>query len=136
MTTLPARTRSFSHGDTLLQAGSDHEEGFVILSGHVKLRPELGAMVERAGQGAVIGAVSLLFGGAQEYTAVARGDVEAAIVDRATMAPSSRAIPSSCARRPAESFHASTWCRGRSATPFRPPMTAPLPHQAPDPISA
>jgi len=85
MTTPPARIRSFSHGDTLLQAGSDHEEGFVILSGHVKLRPKLGAMVERAGQGAVIGAVSLLFRGAQEYTAVARGDVEAAIVDRATV---------------------------------------------------
>jgi hypothetical protein len=89
MTTLPARTRSFSHGDTLIQAGSDHEEGFVILSGHVKLRPELGAMVERAGQGAVIGAVSLLFGGAQEYTAVARGDVEAAsgILSRLDLVP-------------------------------------------------
>lgn len=85
MTSLPARTRTFSNGETLLQAGSDHGTGFVVLSGHVELRSGHGAMIERAGQGAVIGAVSLLFGGAQEFTVVAKGEVEAAIVDRATV---------------------------------------------------
>ena len=69
----------------MLQAGGDFETGFVILSGHVELRTVSGALVEQAGQGAVLGAVSLLFGGAQEFTATAKDQVEAAMVDRATV---------------------------------------------------
>jgi CRP-like cAMP-binding protein len=85
MSNLPARTRSFAHGDTLLQAGGDHEVGYVILSGLVELRKETGALVENAEQGAVIGATSLLFGSAQEFNAIAKGPVEAATIDRATV---------------------------------------------------
>ena len=69
----------------MLQAGGDFETGFVILSGHVELRTVSGALVEQAGQGAVLGAISLLFGGAQEFTATAKDQVEAAMVDRATV---------------------------------------------------
>ena len=65
----------------MLQAGGDFETGFVILSGHVELRTVSGALVEQAGQGAV----SLLFSGAQEFTATAKDQVEAAMVDRATV---------------------------------------------------
>lgn len=85
MTNLPARTRSFSDGETLLAAGTDHEVGFVILSGLVELRNDLGALIEQAGQGAVLGAVSLLFGGGQEYSAIAKGPVEAVGIDRASV---------------------------------------------------
>lgn len=85
MSNLPARTRTFADGETLLQAGGDHEAGYVILAGHVDVRTDLGAAIERVGQGAVVGAVSLLFGGAQEFTVIAKGPVEAAIVDRATV---------------------------------------------------
>jgi hypothetical protein len=69
----------------MLQAGGDFETGFVILSGHVELRTVSGALVEQAGQGAVLWAVNLLFGGAQEFTATAQDQVEAAMVDRATV---------------------------------------------------
>jgi CRP-like cAMP-binding protein len=85
MTNLPARTRSFSDGDILLEAGADHERGFVILSGHVEIRSEAGALIEIAAQGAVLGAVSLLFGGGQEYRATAKGAVEAISVDRTSV---------------------------------------------------
>ena len=82
---LPARTRSFAYGETLLQAGADHEVGFVILSGLVELRRDTGKLVENAEQGTVIGAVSLLFRGARELNAIAKGPVEAATIDRATV---------------------------------------------------
>ncbi len=85
MSNLPARTRNFSDGEVLLEAGFDHETGYVILSGHVRLRTESGALVETAAQGQVIGAVSVLFGGAQELTATAHGPVEAVPFDRATV---------------------------------------------------
>jgi len=85
MTNLPARTRSFSDGEVLLEAGSDHETGFVILSGHVEIRNATGGLIELASQGAVLGAVSLLFGGGQEYRATAKGAVEAISVDRASV---------------------------------------------------
>ena len=85
MTNLPALTRNFADGDILLEAGSDHETGYVILSGHVRLRSEHGALVESAAQGQVVGAVSVLFGGPQEFTAVAHGPVEAVAFDRATV---------------------------------------------------
>jgi CRP-like cAMP-binding protein len=85
MLNLPARTRSFAHGETLLQAGADHEVGFVILSGLVELRRDTSKLVENAEQGTVIGAVSLLFGGAQKLNDIAKGPVEAATIDRATV---------------------------------------------------
>ena len=69
----------------MLQAGDDFETGLVILSGHLELRTVSGALVEQAGQGAVLWAVNLLFGGAQEFTATAQDQVEAAMVDRATV---------------------------------------------------
>jgi len=79
---LPARTRVFADGEVLLQAGSDHEIGFVILSGRVRLYDQLDVPVETLTDGDVAGAVSLLFGGAQTLTAVASGPVEAATIDR------------------------------------------------------
>lgn len=85
MTNLPARTRSFSDGEILLAAGTDHDAGFVILSGHVEVRNDIGTVIEQAGQGAVLGAVSLLFGGGQEYSAIAKGPVEAVSIDRASV---------------------------------------------------
>ena len=91
MLNLPARTRSFAHGETLLQAGADHEVGFVILSGLVELRRDTSKLVENAEQGTVIGAVSLLFGGAQELNDIAKGPVEAATIDARTV--SAPAVP-------------------------------------------
>lgn len=85
MTNLPARTRSFADGEILLDMDSDYEIGFVILAGHVELRNELGTLIESVGQGAVLGAVSLLFGGGQEFRAIAKGPVEAVSVDRASV---------------------------------------------------
>lgn len=82
MSNLPARTRVFADGDVLLQAGSHREMGFVVLSGYVRLHDELGSAVQTLGEGDVIGAMSLLFGGAQDMTAVASGPVEAAAIDR------------------------------------------------------
>ncbi|MBO6784075.1 MAG: cyclic nucleotide-binding domain-containing protein [Alphaproteobacteria bacterium] len=85
MNNLPARTRTFADGEILLEAGYDHEIGYVILSGHVRLRSGHGALVESAAQGEVIGGASVLFGGPQELTAIAHGPVEALAIDRATV---------------------------------------------------
>jgi hypothetical protein len=45
MNTLPGRTRVFSDQDCLLHAGEDRGAGFVILSGHVKLRNAAGGRI-------------------------------------------------------------------------------------------
>jgi len=47
--------------------------------------PFLAPLWSKPGRGAVLGAISLLFGGAQEFTATAKDQVEAAMVDRATV---------------------------------------------------
>jgi CRP-like cAMP-binding protein len=86
MNSLPGRTRIFSDQEYLLRAGADPDAGFVILSGHVELRNATGTLLGDARQGDVIGATSLLFGGRQELSAIAAGPVEAAMVDRATVA--------------------------------------------------
>lgn len=86
MNSLPGRTRIFSDQEYLLRAGADPDAGFVILSGHVELRNATGTLLGDARQGDVIGAASLLFGGRQELSAIAAGPVEAAMVDRATVA--------------------------------------------------
>lgn len=52
----------------------------------MELRNATGTLLGDARQGDVIGAASLLFGGRQELSAIAAGPVEAAMVDRATVA--------------------------------------------------
>lgn len=86
MNTLPGRTRIFSDQDYLLRAGEDPDMGFVIVTGRVELRDAAGTLLGDARQGDVIGAASLLFGGRQDLSAVAAGLVEAAMVDRGTVA--------------------------------------------------
>ena len=86
MNTLPGRTRVFSDQDFLLRAGEDPDVGFVIVTGRVELRNAAGTLLGDARQGDVIGAASLLFGGRQELSAIAAGPVEAAMVDRGTVA--------------------------------------------------
>lgn len=86
MNTLPGRTRIFSDQDFLLRAGEDPDIGFVIITGHVELRNAAGTLLGDAYQGDVIGAASLLFGGRQDLSAIAAGPVEAAMVDRGTVA--------------------------------------------------
>jgi len=60
MSNLPARTRIFADGEVLLRAGADHEVGFVILSGRVRLYDEHDVAMETLTEGDVAGAVSLL----------------------------------------------------------------------------
>ncbi|MBT6537040.1 MAG: cyclic nucleotide-binding domain-containing protein [Rhodospirillaceae bacterium] len=86
MNTLPGRTRIFSDQDFLLRAGEDPDAGFVIITGRVELRNAAGTLLGDARQGDVIGAASLLFGGRQDLSAIAAGPVEAAMVDRGTVA--------------------------------------------------
>lgn len=86
MNTLPGRTRIFSDQELLLRAGADPDMGFVIITGHVELRNAAGTLLGDARQGDVIGAASLLFGGRQDLSAIAAGPVEAAMVDRASVA--------------------------------------------------
>ncbi len=86
MNTLPGRTRIFSDQDFLLRAGEDPDMGFVVITGHVELRNAAGTLLGDARQGDVIGAASLLFGGRQDLSAIAAGPVEAAMVDRGTVA--------------------------------------------------
>lgn len=86
MNTLPGRTRVFSDQDFLLRAGEDPDAGFVIVTGRVELRNAAGVLLGDARQGDVIGAASLLFGGRQDLSAIAAGPVEAAMVDRSTVA--------------------------------------------------
>ncbi len=86
MNTLPGRTRIFSDQEFLLRAGEDPDVGFVIVTGHVELRNAAGTLLGDARQGDVIGAASLLFGGRQDLSAIAVGPVEAAMVDRGTVA--------------------------------------------------
>ena len=86
MNSLPGRTRVFSDRDVLLRAGEDPDLGFVIVTGRVELRNAAGTLLGDARQGDVIGAASLLFGGRQDLNAIAAGPVEAAMVDRGTVA--------------------------------------------------
>ncbi|MEP4378067.1 MAG: cyclic nucleotide-binding domain-containing protein [Alphaproteobacteria bacterium] len=86
MNTLPGRTRVFTDQDFLLRAGENPDTGFVIVTGRVELRNAAGTLLGDARQGDVIGAASLLFGGRQDLSAIAAGPVEAAMVDRGTVA--------------------------------------------------
>jgi len=86
MNTLPGRTRVFTDQEFLLRAGEDPDAGFVIVTGRVELRNAAGTLLGEARQGDVIGAASLLFGGRQDLSAIAAGPVEAAMVDRGTVA--------------------------------------------------